>query len=204
MSDDSVIERVEGPTLVLRGSDIDTDRIMPARFLKAVTFDGLDRHLFADDRAAAQTGGDPHPLDRPSARSARILLTNQNFGCGSSREHAPQALYRWGFRAVVAESFAEIFAGNAQAIGLVCVSVATDAMTDLMNLGDESTLTLDLRAGTVTAPGAGTWPVSLPASARHAWLSGEWDATRLLLDNYDEVDRIDARLPYLRTTSRNA
>ena len=202
MSADSVIERIEGPTLALRGSDVDTDRIMPARFLKAVTFDGLERHLFSDDRAAARARGEVHPLDAPTAADAVILLANSNFGCGSSREHAPQALYRWGFRAVVAESFAEIFAGNARTIGLPCVTASPEAVASLMAVAGGA-VTIDLRAGRIASGGA-SWPIVLPETDRQAWLSGEWDATGLLLADYAEVERVEARLPYLRTTSRNA
>ncbi len=192
---------------MLRGADIDTDRIMPARFLKAVTFDGLEQHLFADDRAAARASGAMHPFDAPTAAGAAILLTGANFGCGSSREHAPQALLRWGVKAVVAASFSPIFAGNSLTIGLVCVTVAPDVLETLMRATDaapETTFHVELEARTIATPDGPTWPIHLPESQRHAWLSGEWDATSLLLADYAEVERVDARLPYLRTTSRNA
>lgn len=209
MSAPSVIERVSGRAVVLPGNDIDTDRIMPARFLKAVSFEGLEAHLFADDRAALRADGAEHPFDAAQATGATILLTNANFGCGSSREHAPQALYRWGIRVVIAESFAEIFAGNSLAIGLVCVTVAPQDMATLMEIARPSDsgapqLHVDLQARTVSVDQAGQWPISLPETARQAWLSGEWDATSLLLADYEAVARVDARLPYLRTTSRNA
>src|SRR6187402_2813025 len=116
------IVSVSGRGLPLRGDDLDTDRIMPARFLKAVTFEGLESHVFEDDRHEAANRGATHPFDDPSRRQARILIAGGNFGCGSSREHAPQALYRWGIRAIVAESFAEIFFGNSLMIGLACVT----------------------------------------------------------------------------------
>lgn len=199
----SMIERIEGRGVVLRGADIDTDRIMPARYLKAVTFEGLERHLFADDRVAAHGA---HPFDAPGAGGARVLLANTNFGCGSSREHAPQALYRWGVRVVVAESFGDIFAGNSMAIGLVCVTASEDVIATLMDRIDRNpaaVIVVDLEACAVRL-GADRWPIGLSASSRHAWLSGEWDATGLLLANYAEVARVDGRLPYLRTTSRNA
>jgi 3-isopropylmalate/(R)-2-methylmalate dehydratase small subunit len=207
MAHASAIRAVSGRALVLRGSDIDTDRIMPARFLKAVTFDGLERHLFADDRAAARTAGTPHPLDAPGAAGATFLLTHANFGCGSSREHAPQALRRWGLKAIVAESFSPIFAGNALTMGLVCVSMDAEALEQLMSEIEASPaadVQLDLAHATLRVSGGVASPVHLTPAQQHAWLSGEWDGTGLLLADYDEVERVDERLPYLRATSRNA
>jgi 3-isopropylmalate/(R)-2-methylmalate dehydratase small subunit len=207
VSGPSIIEQVTGRAVVLRGADIDTDRIMPARFLKAISFEGLERHLFEDDRAAERARGAVHPLDRPAASGARVLLVNSNFGCGSSREHAPQGLCRFGFRAVVGESFSEIFAGNALAIGLVCMTASTEAIAALMTGLDQNpaaTLAIDVRAETVAIEGDKAWPAALPAPAKQALLSGEWDATGLLLADYFEVERVEAGLPYLRTTSRNA
>jgi 3-isopropylmalate/(R)-2-methylmalate dehydratase small subunit len=203
----SAIRRLHGRAIVLRGGDIDTDRIMPARYLKAVTFDGLEHHVFADDRAAARQLGQSHPFDAPGAAGAAVLLTHANFGCGSSREHAPQALLRWGLRVIVAESFSPIFAGNALTIGLVCVAVRPDALERLMAAVESAATTeidVDLVARTVAAPGLDTAPIDIPDTQRHAWLSGEWDATSLFLADYADVERVDARLPYLRTTSKNA
>jgi 3-isopropylmalate/(R)-2-methylmalate dehydratase small subunit len=193
------ITRVEGTAIVLPGVDIDTDRIMPARFLKAVTFEGLENHLFEDDRAEASRRGDRHPFDDESSRGARIMIAGANFGCGSSREHAPQALYRWGIRAIVAESFAEIFAGNSAMIGLVCVTASAAHVGALRTVTDDTkkVLAVDLSALTVTAPGVSV-PISLPESTRQALMTGEWDATGLLLERYDEVRAVAARLPYLR------
>lgn len=193
---------VTGRLLVLPGADIDTDRIMPARFLKAITFAGLERHVFADDRAAARAAGRVHPFDMPEHAGASMLIAGPNFGCGSSREHAPQALLRWGIQAVVAPSFAEIFAGNATTIGLICAGMAPDAFdTIAADAGGEWRLDLDdlsLSRGTQSVA------LQMPDSRRHALRSGEWDATGLLLDRYDEVMRVDARLPYFFTASRNA
>ena len=193
------VVRVEGTAIVLPGIDIDTDRIMPARFLKAVTFDGLENHLFEDDRAEASRRGDRHPFDDPSRRGAAVMIAGANFGCGSSREHAPQALSRWGLRAVVAESFAEIFAGNSTMIGLVCVTASAADLDALRTAADDADtiLAVDLNALTATAPGVSV-AISLPESTRQALISGEWDATGLLLDRYEEVRAVAARLPYLR------
>lgn len=206
-SHSSVVTAVAGRAVVLRGADIDTDRIMPARFLKAVTFDGLEQHLFADDRVAARAAGQVHPLDAATAPGSALLLTGANFGCGSSREHAPQGLLRWGVKAVVAESFSPIFAGNSMTIGLVCVAVEPDVLETLMRVTEAApptTFHVDLEARTISAPDGATWPVKLPDSQRHAWLSGEWDATSLLQADYADVEEVEARLPYLRTTSRKA
>src|SRR5688572_16621846 len=125
----------EGRALPMRGNDIDTDRIMPARYLRAVTFDGLERYLFEDERAGSAAGAQSaatHPFDDTRFRGAAILLVNRNFGCGSSREHAPQGLYRAGFRALVGESFSEIFFGNSLIIGLPCVTAAPADLQSLM------------------------------------------------------------------------
>ena len=199
MSEDALkIVRIVGRGVALRGADIDTDRVIPARFLRSITFDGLEKHVFADDRKHAGEQGRPHAFDVPTAAGARILLTHANFGCGSSREHAPQALHRWGIDAIVGESFAEIFAGNALAIGLVCVTASRTDVDDLMALVDHAPstiVTVDLADLTVST-GSTTRPISLPESARAALMSGEWNATSLLLKNYDEVERVDRRLHY--------
>lgn len=193
---------ITGRLIVVPGADIDTDRIMPARFLKAITFSGLEAHVFEDDRAALARRGETHPFDDAAFAGASILVAGANFGCGSSREHAPQALHRWGITAVVAPSFGEIFVGNSTAIGLACATIAPDALADLTaNPGGQWHLSLDTMTLT---DGQRVYPLDMPSSRRHALLSGEWDATQLLLSNYDEVDRVDARLPYLRATSRNA
>jgi 3-isopropylmalate/(R)-2-methylmalate dehydratase small subunit len=197
------ITLVEGRALPMRGDDIDTDRIMPARFLKAVTFDGLETHLFEDERtgsAAAGRGGHGlHPFDNPRYTGAAILLVNSNFGCGSSREHAPQALRRWGIRAVVGESFSEIFFGNSVMIGMPCVTATALEIRELMDRVEErpeSQLRVDLAKGTCEMEGY-RCAVSLPPNARDAFVTGAWDTTGLLLERYDEVNGVAARLPYI-------
>jgi 3-isopropylmalate/(R)-2-methylmalate dehydratase small subunit len=196
------ITRVEGTALPMRGDDIDTDRIMPARFLRAVTFDGLERHLFEDERAGSAAGsraGSLHPFDDARYRGASILLVNRNFGCGSSREHAPQGLNRLGIRAVVGESFSEIFFGNALIIGMPCLTASPDDVRRLMARVEQQPdagLRVDLLAGTCEIEGFGC-AVSLPPHARDAFVTGAWDTTGLLLDRYDEVDAVAAKLPYI-------
>ena len=148
------VVRVEGRPLPLAGNDIDTDRIIPARFLKSVSFDGLEQHVFADERKAGGYRGTnrPHPFDDPRYQGASVMIVDQNFGCGSSREHAPQALQRWGIQALVGESFAEIFFGNSVMIGLPCV---TAGPADLQAIGarvaanPQAHMTVDLEAGDV-------------------------------------------------------
>ncbi|ODS58686.1 MAG: 3-isopropylmalate dehydratase small subunit [Acidobacteria bacterium SCN 69-37] len=195
----SKIESAQGHAVAVHGDDIDTDRIIPARFLKTITFDGLEDHVFEDDRLEAQAHGKVHPFDDPAHKGAAILLGGANFGCGSSREHAPQAIKRWGIGAVVAVSFAEIFFGNSLMIGLACATVSPEQMADLMALADANPtldFRLDIAASTLTA-GDRVIPVTMPESVRSALLSGGWDATSLLLDKYEEVEQLAARLPYV-------
>lgn len=195
----SRVRQASGRMVVVRGDDIDTDRIIPARFLKAVTFEGLDAHVFEDDRGEARARGLVHPFDDPARREASILLANANFGCGSSREHAPQALVRRGIRAIVAESFAEIFFGNALMLGLPCVAATKPDVERLMALADQSSTVeciVDLERRRVSC-GDVAVTVSLPETARDALLSGGWDATGQLLEDYGVVERTAARLPYI-------
>ncbi|OFW06694.1 MAG: 3-isopropylmalate dehydratase small subunit [Acidobacteria bacterium RIFCSPLOWO2_02_FULL_67_36] len=190
------IAAVEGTAIPLRGGNIDTDRIIPARFLRAITFEGLERHLFEDDRAQA---GD-HPFANPAHAGATILLVNANFGCGSSREHAPQAIRRWGIRAVVGESFSEIFFGNSVALGMPCLTAARAVIEELMQQAERDPrreLRLSLDALHVVS-GDRSFALTMPAAARQSFLDGTWDATALLLDKYDEVESVARRLPYLR------
>jgi 3-isopropylmalate/(R)-2-methylmalate dehydratase small subunit len=191
---------VSGTAIVLPGNDIDTDRVMPARFLRAITFDGIEAHLFEDDRRSLASQGATHPFDDAARRAARVLIVGANFGCGSSREHAPQAILRWGIRAIVGESFAEIFFSNAVAIGLPCVTVPANEAERLAHAvqADAGALvTVDLEKLTVSAPGV-TASAAMPDSARDALISGQWDATSLLLENYAEVERVAGGLPYIQ------
>ena len=194
----SKISRIAGTAIVLRGNDIDTDRIIPARFLKTVTFDGLAANLFADDRAQLKAAGQAHPFDAKTAHGASILIVNANFGCGSSREHAPQALYRRGIRAVIGESFAEIFASNSLMIGLACVSMTAERILALMMAVDWDPaveVVVNIESGAVKAGGQ-SWPIDLPPHTKHALVTGQWDGAGLLLENYRDVEAVDASLPY--------
>jgi 3-isopropylmalate/(R)-2-methylmalate dehydratase small subunit len=190
---------VTGRAVALRGDDIDTDRIMPARFLRAVSFDGLEAHVFEDDRRARAAAGSRHPFDDPACAGAPLLLVNRNFGCGSSREHAPQALARWGVRAIVGESFAEIFFSNAVALGVPCVSASPEDVQAFMALVERdpaATVSVDLE-GLIVRGGGLEAPCTMPAAARSAFLAGTWDATAQLTADFEVVRAAAARLPYL-------
>ena len=191
----TAIRIIAGRGLPIRGDDIDTDRIMPARFLKAVSFEGLERHLFEDDRAA-----DPaHPFNDPHYAGAAILIVNKNFGCGSSREHAPQGLFRFGIRAIVGESFSEIFQGNASMIGLPCFAAdhaSVDRLQAAIERSPAVTLEADVAAGIVRA-GDIAIQASLPSALRDGFVSGQWNLTAMLLDRFDDVRLTAERLPYL-------
>ena len=190
------IDRIEGTAIPVRGDNVDTDRIIPARFLKAITFDGLGDHVFEDDRLAIPV----HPFSNPAYVGARILLANENFGCGASREHAPQALKRWGLDACVGESFSEIFKGNSLAIGLACVTTSPKVIDRLMTFVETtpaSILRLSLADLVLEVDGA-LVPIDVEAPVRDALLAGTWDATGLLLDDFDVVRGVASRVPYIR------
>ncbi|SRR5208337_2114436 len=196
MSNAAAVERVAGRACVLRGDDIDTDRIVPARYLRAITFEGLGEHAFEDDRKQAK--GD-HPLDQERYGGSSILIVGHNFGCGSSREHAPQALRGFGFRAFVGGSFAEIFFGNCVAMGLPCAVLSQEDLARLMDsveLDPGQEIVLDLAARTLTSR-AGTQRVEIPEGARHQLLEGTWNATAVLLEAGPAIEAAAARLPYL-------
>ena len=192
---ESVVDQVTGSAIPLRGDNIDTDRIIPARYLKAVTFDGLGDHVFEDDRSSMPK----HPFSNPSFRQATILLANQNFGSGSSREHAPQALKRWGIHACIAESFSEIFRGNSFAIGLPCFTAAHVDIEFAMRCAEESpgthlSVSVSDRVLLILDK---TLTLGVPDSMRDALLKGQWDPTGMLLDRFDQVRATAADLPYV-------
>jgi 3-isopropylmalate/(R)-2-methylmalate dehydratase small subunit len=193
------IRRIEGTGLPLVGNDIDTDRIIPARFLRSVSFEGLETHLFEDDIVQAKEQGITHAITDPRFAGASILIVNRNFGCGSSREHAPQAIRRKGFRAVVGESYSEIFFGNSVALGMPCLTGERDDLARLQQIASgnpSAVITIDLEEGRLQAPDF-EMAVALPPAARESFLDGSWDATGLLLDRFEEVEQTMKRLPYV-------
>jgi 3-isopropylmalate/(R)-2-methylmalate dehydratase small subunit len=196
------ITRISGRALPMRGNDIDTDRIIPARFLTSITFDGMEQHVFEDDRKSPGGPYNRHPFDVSHFQGAAVLLVNSNFGCGSSREHAPQALHRWGIQVVLGESFAEIFFGNSGMIGMPCVTASPADVAALMDLAEREPATafdVDLVTGTCRA-GELAVPIALPPKMREAFTSGAWDTTGMLLADFDEVRETSSRLPYSTAT----
>ena len=190
------IQLVEGRALVVAGEDIDTDRIIPARFLKCVSFDALGEQVFADDRK--ELNGE-HPFDQAQFQGASILVVNGNFGCGSSREHAPQALMRWGIRAVVGVSFAEIFFGNCLALGIPCLTAARDqikAIQAVVQADPSRSWSLNLEVMKLSAEEE-SWEVAVDSGPGEMLRSGRWDATSQLLDNGPKVDALMEHMPYL-------
>lgn len=191
--------QVSGRGVYVAGNDIDTDRIIPARFLKCVTFDDLAEGLFADDRKAVARDGAVHPLDDPKYQGAGILLSGANFGCGSSREHAPQAIRKFGLHAVVAESYAEIFFGNSTNIGLPCVIATRDDIHKLaaaIKRDPQTTLTVDLERQVIRY-GEETVPLTIRDSAREALIQGRWDTIAELLEGATAVKSTAASLRYM-------
>ncbi|MGK7894029.1 MAG: 3-isopropylmalate dehydratase small subunit [Xenococcus sp. (in: cyanobacteria)] len=192
----SKITKIFGQAVPVIGNDIDTDRIIPARFLRCVTFDGLGAQAFADDRAQ---GGFQHPFDLPQYQGAKILVVNGNFGCGSSREHAPQSLARWGIEAIVGESFAEIFFGNCIAIGLPCVTADPELVSQIqgqLQAQPDTPMTVDLVTKTVSC-GELVVDAIVDEGARQMFLQGTWDNCAQLMRNQSDIRVTAAKLPYV-------
>jgi len=189
------ITAVTGRALPLRGDELDTDRIMPARFLKAVTFDGLERHVFEDDRASNPN----HPFNNARYNGASILVVNANFGCGSSREHAPQGLVRYGIKAIVGESYSEIFLGNSSVLGLPCFTAdkaSIEALQSVIERAPETIVDARVDTGVITA-GSLTIQAQLPAGVRDAFLTDKWNPTSMLLANFEQVRNTASHVPYV-------
>jgi 3-isopropylmalate/(R)-2-methylmalate dehydratase small subunit len=194
------ITQVSGAAVYVPGSDIDTDRIIPARFMKCVTFDGLGEYLFYDVRKNADGSDREHPLNDPRFKGASILLSGVNFGCGSSREHAPQAIYRYGFRAVIAESFAEIFFGNCTTLGIPCAVAAAADMQRLREAVEKDptiTVTVDVDKNRVFF-GSENFTVNIPDTARDALTTGHWDAIADLIEGEAAVAATAGALDYMK------
>ncbi len=195
------ITSVTGRAVPVLGNDIDTDRIIPARFMKCVTFDGLGEFLFHDVRHNPDGSKAAHPLNELRYQGATILLSGANFGCGSSREHAPQAIQKYGFKAVIAENFAEIFFGNSTTLGMPCVTAAREDIARIaaaVQQDPQTEVVIDLVKLEVRFAGQ-TVKISQRESARDALVNGRWDAIGELLDGVPAVKATAAKLPYLAT-----
>lgn len=199
MSEIVKITQVSGTAVTIRGNDIDTDRIIPARYLKEVTFARMGEYPFFDERFDASGKLKPHPLNDPQYKGASILFVNKNFGCGSSREHAPQALYRYGIHAIVGESFAAIFAGNCTMMGVPTVTVSHEEAELMMKAVEQNPRTqfiVDIEKKTITF-GEQRIVIDLPETYRSALISGSWDSTALLRANLAQVKKTASQLPYM-------
>ena len=190
------ISQINGKCISLIGNDIDTDRIIPARFLKCVNFDSLGESVFEDDR---ETLKGIHPFDLKENKNASILIVNSNFGCGSSREHAPQALMRWGIKAIIGESFADIFYNNCIAIGIPCFTLPNKSIKEIQNNKNNKFLFLeiDLKNSLAKAKDL-TFNLVIKESSRKMFLTGEWDATSTLLENNNLIQNKFNQLPYIK------
>jgi len=193
------ISQINGKCISLIGNDIDTDRIIPARFLKCVNFDSLGKSVFADDR---ETLKGRHPFDLEENKNASILIVNSNFGCGSSREHAPQALMRWGIKAIIGESFADIFYSNCIAIGIPCFTLPTKSIEEIQSYSENKFLFLEIDLEKSLAKSRDlNFNLEIKESSRKMFLSGEWDATSTLLENENLIENKFNQLPYIKFNS---
>ena len=191
----SMIQRVDGRAVPLRGNDIDTDRIIPARYLRAITFEGLGEHAFEDDRKSNPN----HPFNNAAYQGASVLVANGNFGCGSSREHAPQALMHWGIQALVGQSFGEIFLGNCTAMGIPCLTASAENISrvqDAVEANPEREMAIDLKTKKLTF-GDIEIDLQIAESNRLQLIEGAWDATGMLLEGRDAVKDTADKLPYI-------
>ncbi|WP_413683058.1 3-isopropylmalate dehydratase small subunit [Prochlorococcus sp. MIT 1011] len=196
------IKSIQGRSFTIRGDDIDTDRIIPARFLKCVSFSALGEQVFADDRK--ELNGN-HPFDLDHNKGANILVVNDNFGCGSSREHAPQALMRWGIRLIIGESFAEIFFGNCLALGIPCLTASKEKIVKLQNLVEKTNHQIwnfNIKNLSISNQKE-TFKLNLDQGPYNMLYSGKWDATSQLLDEEEKINKTFNNLPYLNNFKLN-
>ncbi len=195
------ISKIVGNPIILSGNDIDTDRIIPARFLKCVSFENLGDSVFKDDRENLKG---KHPFDLKSNKGSSILIVNSNFGCGSSREHAPQALLRWGIRAIIGESFAEIFYSNCIAIGIPCFTLSKELIKKVQKDHNDKNYLLEIDINkSILITKSSSFNLEIKDSSKKMFLSGEWDATSTLLSNIDLIERKIVNLPYLKFNKIN-
>ena len=200
----SKMEIIEGRGIPLPGNDIDTDRIIPARFMKCITFDGLGQYVFYDERFDESGSKKGHPFNDEKFLDSSILIVNKNFGCGSSREHAPQALLRFGIKALIGESFAEIFAGNCTVMGIPTVTAPHDAIENIMMVVEEKPETpiqINLLTKKVVY-GDFEVDINIPESSRFSLIRGVWDSTARLLQNRADIEKTAKMIPYLRNVNK--
>ncbi|NBV84008.1 3-isopropylmalate dehydratase small subunit [bacterium] len=200
----AIITAITGTAVPIVGNDIDTDRIIPARYLKEITFEHMGKYLFADARFNSDGTSKQHPLDAPEFKNASIMVVGRNFGCGSSREHAPQSIKRFGIRAIIGESFAEIFAGNCTSLGVPAVTASESTIADIqtqIQRDPNTTITIDLEVKTVTV-GNQKYDISLPDARQHAFVKGTWDSSAQLLSHLDQIRETAQKLPYMNGFKR--
>ena len=193
------IKKITGKAVPIHGADVDTDRIIPARFLKCITFDDLAEGLFYDERFDESDNSKSHPIDAPEHQGAKILLVGPNFGCGSSREHAPQSIKRFGFEAIIGVTYAEIFFGNSTGIGMPCVSTTLEqnkVLFDALEADPTLEFSIDLEAKQITY-GDKVMPLTMPEGSRDALVHAKWDTIQELIDEEAEITKVAERLPYV-------
>ena len=194
----TVIKEIKGKGLPLRGDDIDTDRIIPARFLISTTFDGLGDSAFCDERFSPDGTPTNHPMNDKKFNGSTIIITNNNFGCGSSREHAPQAIKRAGFNLILAESFAEIFYGNSSVLGLVCITLDKNNIETILKTIETDPnieISMDIEKSELSVAGT-VYKVELKDALKSSLLNGSYDTIAELASNKDEVQTFEKNLPY--------
>ena len=193
------IIQIQGKGIAVRGNDIDTDRVIPARFMKEITFANMGNYAFYDERFDECGNKKMHPFNDEKYKGASVLIVNENFGCGSSREHAPQSLMRWGVKAIIGESFADIFAGNCNMLGIPAVNVSKNDADKIMEFAESSpqeNISVDIKNKTI---GIGGMKIKfgIEESSMKSLTEGTWDATSMMLESKDKIKKAMARLPYL-------